>query len=276
MPFKTCLNLFILLANLMICQKVVSVAWDRQVDALGQITTFTFDDNNNQLSKTDPLNRNSTATYNDQDDQLTQTDPLGDRVAFNRLDTVTDTEGNQTTYTYDSVGNRISVTHSNANVTSYVYDELNRLTQLQDKKSDNSIYQQFDYTLHSTGRRLKIEELNGRVSDYTYDNLYRLTDETITDPVNGNYTARYGFDKVGNRITSTINGVTTNYTIDNNDRLTQEGGEVYTYDNNGSTLSKTIDSDITTYTYDPKQRLIAAEILESGVTKTNNYRYNVE
>jgi len=97
-------------------------------------------------------------------------------------------------------------------VTSYVYDELNRLTQMQDKKADETVYQQFDYSLHATGRRLKIEELNGRISSYTYDNLYRLTNEGITDFVNGNYSAEYQFDKVGNRIYSTINGVSTAYT----------------------------------------------------------------
>jgi RHS repeat-associated protein len=161
-------------------------------------------------------------------------------------------------------------------VTSYVYDELNRLTQMQDKHADESIFQQFDYQLHATGRREKITELNGRVSDYTYDSLYRLTDEVITDPINGNYTATYTFDKVGNRIASTINGVSTVYTYDDNDRLTQEGGEAYTYDDNGNTLAKTIDADSTTYTYDARQKLIAANVLESGVTKISSYRYNVD
>ncbi len=197
--------------------------------------------------------------------------------ALNRLASVTDSNGNETTYSYDAVGNRTSVTHSNANVTSYVYDELNRLTQLQDKRADETVFQQFDYELHVTGRRTKVTELNGRVSDYTYDSLYRLTDEVITDPTNGNYTASYSFDKVGNRVGSTINGVSTAYTYDANDRLTQQGGEVYTFDDNGNTLSKTIDSDVTTtYTYDAKQKLIAASILESGTTKNLNYRYNVD
>lgn len=196
--------------------------------------------------------------------------------ALNRLETVTDADGNKTTYGYDAVGNRTSVTHSNANITAYVYDELNRLTQMQDKRADDLIYQQFDYTLHVTGRRLKIEELSGRISSYTYDSLYRLTNEAISDFVNGNYSAEYQFDKVGNRIYSTINGVSTAYTYDVNDRLKQEGGEVYTYDDNGNTLSKSIDSDITTYTYDVKQKLVFANILEGGVTRTSNYRYNMD
>ena len=230
----------------------------------GEVLSYVYDlaGNKTQLTVTyvDASTRTEISTYD----------------VLNRLATVTDADGNITSYAYDAVGNRVSVTHSNANVTAYVYDELNRLTQLQDKHSDDTVFQQFDYELHATGRREKITELSGRVSDYTYDSLYRLTDEVITDPINGNYTASYTFDKVGNRVASTINGVSTVYTYDNNDRLIQEGGEVYTYDDNGNTIGKTIDSDITTYTYDSRQKLIFADIFEGGVSKTASYRYNVD
>jgi RHS repeat-associated protein len=278
-----------------------------QIDYASDSTTdsFTYDDNGNRLTA---INAEGTWTYTyDSMNRLkTETQPNGEVLSYeydlagnktqlkvtyadastrteistydvlNRLATVTDADGNITSYEYDAVGNRVSVTHSNANVTAYVYDELNRLTQLQDKHSDDTVFQQFDYELHATGRREKITELSGRVSDYTYDSLYRLTDEVITDAVNGDYSASYSFDKVGNRVASTINGVSTVYTYDDNDRLTQEGGEVYSYDDNGNTLSKTIDSDITTYTYDSRQKLIFADILEGGVSKTANYRYNVD
>jgi RHS repeat-associated protein len=278
-----------------------------QIDYASDSTTdsFTYDDNGNRLTA---INAEGTWTYTyDSMNRLkTETQPNGEVLSYeydlagnktqlkvtyadastrteistydvlNRLATVTDADGNITSYEYDAVGNRVSVTHSNANVTAYVYDELNRLTQLQDKHADDTVFQQFDYELHATGRREKITELSGRVSDYTYDSLYRLTDEVITDAVNGDYSASYSFDKVGNRVASTINGVSTVYTYDDNDRLTQEGGEVYSYDDNGNTLSKTIDSDITTYTYDSRQKLIFADILEGGVSKTANYRYNVD
>jgi len=195
---------------------------------------------------------------------------------LNRLKTVTDNDQNVTTYEYDDVGNRAAVVRSNGNSTGYQYDSLNRLTQVQEKRADDSVYQQFDYQLHDTGRREKISELGGRVTDYIYDALYRLTDETITDPVNGNYSANYSYDLVGNRTASTINGVSTVFTYDLNDRLIQQGGEIYTYDDNGNTLSKTIDSDVTTYTYDARQKLVDAQILESGVLRSLSYRYNVD
>jgi len=195
---------------------------------------------------------------------------------LNRLKTVTDNDQNVTTYEYDDVGNRAAVVRSNGNSTGYQYDSLNRLTQVQEKRADDSVYQQFDYQLHDTGRREKITELGGRVTDYIYDALYRLTDETIADPINGNYSANYSYDFVGNRTASTIDGVSTVFTYDLNDRLIQQGGEIYTYDDNGNTLSKTIDSDVTTYTYDARQKLVDAQILESGVLRSLSYRYNVD
>jgi RHS repeat-associated protein len=195
---------------------------------------------------------------------------------LNRLSTVTDAEGNKTTYTYDAVGNRETVSHSNGNVTHYTYDELNRLTQLQDKHADGTIFQQFDYVVDVTGRRTQLTELSGRESSYGYDNLYRLKTEDITDALNGNYNASYRFDKVGNRTQSIINGVTTAFIYDDNDRLTQTGGETYTYDDNGSALTKSIDSDLTTYTYNAKNKLSTASVTESGVTKDSTYAYNID
>ena len=53
-----------------------------------------------------------------------------------------------------------------------------------------------------------------------------------------------------------VNGVTTAYSYDDNDRLLQTGGTVYTYDENGSTLTETLDADVTTYTYNAKNQLV--------------------
>lgn len=53
------------------------------------------------------------------------------------------------------------------------------------------------YGLKPSGRRETITEDNGRVTNYIYDDLYRLKTETITDPVNGDYSADYSYDYVG-------------------------------------------------------------------------------
>ena len=45
----------------------------------------------------------------------------------------------------------------------------------------------------------------------TYNNRYWLTEESITDAINGNYTASYTYDAVGNRTQGTEAGITTVY-----------------------------------------------------------------
>ena len=130
--------------------------------------------------------------------------------------------------------------------------------------------QSFDYTLHPTGRRTQITELDGRTSDYTYNDLYWLTSETISDVVNGNYTASYHYDKVGNRVEAVEDGVTTQYSFDANDRLLQQGGVSYVYDDNGNTLSEDDQGALTLYGWNSQNQLI--EHMAGGVT--SNYRYN--
>ena len=177
--------------------------------------------------------------------------------ALNRLATATDEHGT-TTYTYTPAGSRASVTQANGVITSYNYDSLNRLTQLTSRASNGTVLQQYSYTLDATGRRTRIIEHNGRASEYRYDDLYRLVEEAITDPQNGNHLAQYQYDTVGNRTQSTVNGVTTSYSYDANDRILSQGGTSYTYDANGNTLAEASSSGTTSYSWDARNRLTEA------------------
>ncbi|MDH3760002.1 MAG: Ig-like domain-containing protein [Gammaproteobacteria bacterium] len=194
--------------------------------------------------------------------------------ALNRLQSVTDNDGNLTAYGYDAVGNRSSVSYQNGSSQTYIYDDLNRLVQLSHFDGTGVLINQYDYTLHPTGRREVILESTGRRSIYTYDGLYRLTVETIIDPLNGGYTAEYAYDRVGNRTQSIINGVTTVYSYDDNDRLIQQGLEIYSYDAMGNTLTKGDGVDLSTFTYDAKQQLATAVISEGASSTSASYRYN--
>ncbi|MES9863933.1 MAG: polymorphic toxin-type HINT domain-containing protein [Candidatus Thiodiazotropha sp. LLP2] len=189
--------------------------------------------------------------------------------SLNRLETVTDTSGT-TSYGYDAVGNRTSVSYPNGSSEVYQYNNLNRLTRKETYNGAGTLVQAYDYTLHVTGRRSQIDEQNGRSTSYSYDDLYRLTGETITDSQNGNYSASYQYDGVGNRTYSTIDGVQTAYTYDDNDRLIQQGGTSYIYDENGNTLTETIDTNTTTYSYNAKNELMSVE--QGG--NTTEYAYN--
>jgi RHS repeat-associated protein len=180
---------------------------------------------------------------------------------LNRLSTVTDADGGVTTYSYDAVGNRESVTYPNGTVTEYTYDSINRLTNLVNRRADNSVISRYDYTLAPAGNRTRVVETTGsgvRTIDYTYDSLYRLVQEVIAD-IAATTTIDYTYDAVGNRLTKTIDGlVTIDYEYDVNDRLTSEGTTTYLYDDNGNVVSKVDGVNTTDYTYDFENRLIAA------------------
>lgn len=191
---------------------------------------------------------------------------------LNRLETVTSAENNVTQYDYDAVGNRSSITHSNGNKAIYSYDALNRLTSLTHQDVSSSVIASFAYTLNASGKRTKIVELSGRTTDYSYDSVYRLLTESISDASNGAYNVSYTYDTVGNRIQSVVDGVTTAYSYDDNDRLQQQGGTIYIYDNNGNTLTKTLGGNSKNFSYNAKNQL--SEVKNTGVT--TNYQYNLD
>jgi RHS repeat-associated protein len=117
--------------------------------------------------------------------------------------------------------------------------------------------------------------LDSRSIGYTYDDLYRLTEESIVDGTHGNRTSTYVYDKVGNRQTKTVNGVTTVYRYDGNDRLLDEkvnGNPIvtYGYDNNGSTIAKTENGITSTYVWNDDKRLVSATVNGKSISYTYN------
>jgi RHS repeat-associated protein len=93
----------------------------------------------------------------------------------------------------------------------------------------------------------KTETLNGisTTYDYSYDNVGRLTEVKKDNVVVENYS----YDNNGNRVSATVNGVTTegSYTLD--DQLQVYGDNTYRYDNDGYLTEKTTPDGRTTYTY---------------------------
>ena len=143
---------------------------------------------------------------------------------------------------------------------------------------DNTPLSKYVYTLDKVGNRKSVTETQngqGRSIAYTYDDLYRLTKESIVDTVNGDRTSSYVYDKVGNRLGKTVNGVTTAYVYDGNDRLLNEkvnGTAIvtYGYDNNGSTIAKTENGLTSTYVWNDDKRLVSATVNGKAI----GYKYN--
>ncbi len=99
---------------------------------------------------------------------------------------------------------------------------------------------------------------------YTYDPLYRLTNANSSD---GNVFT-YTYDAVGNRLSQTVVTVTTVYTYDAANRLTNAGGITYTWDNNGNLLY----DGVSDYGYDSANRLtsVKGHFATGGTTFTYN------
>jgi fibro-slime domain-containing protein/RHS repeat-associated protein len=237
------------------------------VDARGT-TTYAYDDRGRVANITEPDGRAVSYTYDAAGNRLTVATPLGvTSYAYDladRLTQVTSAEG-VTTYGYDLVGNRVLLTNANGTSAVYTYDSRNRLTDLINKRADGSVITEHHYTLGAAGNRLRVTESGGRVVDYGYDGVYRLTSEVAVDSA-GTSTTTYMYDRAGNRLTKTENGVTTDSVYDANDRLLTEGATTYAYDANGNMTSRVDGSGQTLYEYDSLNRLVRITA-PSGVTQ---------
>jgi RHS repeat-associated protein len=79
---------------------------------------------------------------------------------------------------------------------------------------------------------------------------------------------------VGNRTQSIIDGVTTQYTYDANDRLTQQGGVSYSYDAQGNTLTETEGAIVSkTYSYNSQQELVSLMADDGASQATTIFSY---
>jgi RHS repeat-associated protein len=246
---------------------------DTVTDARGT-ASYIYNERDRLLSVNNPDGTILTYEYDPAGNRTSVTAPSGATAyaydALNRLISVIDPDGGVTSYSYDNAGNRTGITYPNGNITEYEYDTLNRLTYLENRKSDGVIISCFTYTLGASGNRTRVLENTGRIVNYTYDDAYRLVMENINDLIHGSETIAYTYDVFGNRLTKTDSKGTVVYTYDDNDRLILEDGpgytNDYTYDANGNTIDKSDGTVTTDYTYDYENRLIQ---VDNGTANTS-------
>lgn len=160
-------------------------------------------------------------------------------------------------YSYDDNGNVTGVTWTNlpAYSQTYQYDELNRLTDA------TNFVGTFEYTYDKVGNRLT-RTVDTELETYTYyPNTNRLASTTVVDPVN------FTQDAAGN--TTDIGDMELIYNQKNRLIRVEESATVlgeYTYNALGQRVTKTIDGVTTVFIYDFDGNIIA-ESGSDGVLK---------
>ncbi len=214
---------------------------------------YGYDVYGNQILIRDPLNHDTTFTYDEQGRQKTRTLPNGqtESFAYNALGQQTqhvDFEGNTTTFGYDSFGRLQSKSFTDGSTTqtvTYTYDALGRVKTV----NDNAFSSVTTNTYDAEGRISQIASPQGYLN-YAYDNLGRMTrtwSSKAADGADAITDTRYQYDSLGRLITVTV--------VERNDQTISETTQ-YRYDQNGNLKQTELPGDlISDYVYDKLNRL---------------------
>ncbi len=243
-------------------------------DANGHVTTYAYDAAGRLIQMTDPLSHTTGYKYNAAGNVISATDANGSTNGFaydalHRLTAISYAGGASVGYTYDANGNRNAMTDDRG-TTTYTYDALDRLVGV--TNPDGSAV---SYAYDALGNRTRLTLPSGKVVTYTYNAINRL--QTVKD-WNGKVTG-YTYDAANNLIGSAYpNNTAATFTYDNANRLlqiqnTRPSGVIsrftYTLDAVGNRLTMVDASNQTTsYTYDTLYQLTSAAY-------PNGYRNNV-
>ena len=238
-------------------------------DANGNTTQYTYDENLNTSSVTDPLGHTSSAVYN----------------SLNKPVSITDRNGCTTLYTYDTNGNVTGIIHpQKGDINSDGFVDITDLVRFKKAAAAYSaVTNQYNTDMNSDGsinsldlaglRIMLLENMNIRSTEsFTYNEYNQLltyTDLRGTVTVNTYDSARMlSAQKVGERektvsyengllvSESDFKGNITRYNYNGLEQLTSETDSQnrtteYSYDNRGNLLSVTDPTGaVTSYTYD--------------------------
>jgi RHS repeat-associated protein len=185
-------------------------------DADGNVTTYAYDLDGQQVSatspsytppgSTSPVNGTSMTAYDSLGRVISQTDPLGNTVkwGYDQLGdqaSVTDPGGGVTTDTYDTAGEQLSVTDPTGAQTQATYNSLGQLVTTTDLVRQNtSAAFTTTYTYDAAGNRNSQTSPTGVVTRAVYDAVGEVT--SATDGAGNTTTYAYNLD--GNPIKATL------------------------------------------------------------------------
>lgn len=216
----------------------------------------------------------STAGYDQLHLRLLRALGLDDRCAGQTSQT--DPLGHTTSYTYDGVGNVLTVTRPDGGVTYNTYDSMHQLISTTDPKGETTTM-----TYDLAGNLLTTTDAKGNTYSYTYDLNNRRTSLTYPDGSKESY----GYDAVGNMVSYTTRaGQVKTSVFDNRNREVSytwsDGtpGVTRSYDVAGRLLTSDNGVSKSIYTYDNDNRLTSETQTNAtlGTPWTINYFYDVD
>jgi RHS repeat-associated protein len=163
---------------------------------------------------------------------------------------------------YDPAGRLDYVTNFNGSITDYNYDNANRLTSMENRKSDSTILATYAFTLDGNGNRTNTVQ----TEQYTNLPAYSAASYTYNFQKNRLLSAganSFTYDNEGQLAT----GYGSSYTFDYEHRLIAIGTDQFTYDGTGNRLQATRNGVVTRYIYDAFGNLLAEADGSNNITR---------
>jgi RHS repeat-associated protein len=215
------------------------------LDRNGQVTTYSYDADN-RLTRTafpdgdvltngyDGLGRTTLVSNNTS--SINSTYDAGSRLASQTVTGPAPLGSVTTTYAYDAVGNRISMSGPDGQ-TLYGYDSRSRLTSLTDPSGGI-----FKFGYDSASRLISLARPNGVTDSLTYNADGQLTSETSSLGASTVAQLSQSYDTAAHIASRTDSSGTTSYTHDPDGQLTgvtppSQAAQSYNYDAGGNRIA---------------------------------------
>ncbi|MEJ1959289.1 MAG: hypothetical protein WDM70_07555 [Nitrosomonadales bacterium] len=242
--------------------------YDRGGSTSLQYTTTTYDALGRTLTQTAPNGLVSSNTYAGFQTTVTVSGsniPGSSQTSItlkdsqNQTVSVTDTQSNVVSYTYDPFGDPLQTTDAAGNVITFGYDTRGRKTSMTDPDMGA-----WTYTYDALGEMVSQVDAKSQTTTMTYDVLGRMLSQSESD-LNSTWvydTAAHGIGKIA--VVSSDNGYSRTYSYDTLSRSSSVS----------TVIDSTISPYVTTTTYDSYSRI--ATHIEPGATSggfgfTNTY-----
>ena len=180
---------------------------------------------------------------------------------MDRVTKYTDFRGNVVKYSYDTLGNLVTLEYAGGRIVRYSYYPTGRLKNVVDWNNRTT-----NYEYDGNGRLTKLIRPDGSIETYQYDALGQLIEQT---DINGGKVINsftYTYDTAGHIIktesqnvaeeTISVSSATMQYDAAN--RLIKYNGEDVEYDADGNMTYGPLDGVMTHFAYDCRNRLVSA------------------